>query len=72
MVFLIMLIPILPLFVLQWLVFHNPMVVFGAAIASAFLAFAGARFALGKMEKRIQVNLRNVGSPPQQMFKELE
>jgi hypothetical protein len=72
MVFLIMLIPVLPLFVLQWLVFHNPMLVLGASIASAFLAFAGARFALGRLEKRIQVNLRHVGLPPQQMFKELE
>jgi ABC-2 type transport system permease protein len=72
MVFLIMLIPIAPLLLVQWLIFHHAFLVMAAAIALAFLAFVAAHFSLGRLEKRIHANLQLLGFGPQQMFKELE
>jgi hypothetical protein len=72
MVFLIMLIPILPLLIIQWLIFHNAFLVLAAAIALAFLAYMVAHFSLGRLEKRVNTNLKLLGFGPQQLFKELE
>jgi hypothetical protein len=72
MVFLIMLIPILPLLIIQWLIFHHAFLILAAAIALAFLSYVAAHFSLGRLEKRVSANLQLLGFGPQQIFKELE
>jgi hypothetical protein len=71
-VFFIMLIPILPSLIIQWLIFHNAFLVLAAAIALAFLAYVAAHISLGRLEKRVYANLQLLKLGPQKMFKELE
>jgi hypothetical protein len=65
----------LPIFffaTIQWIVFHNALLVLAVAIGLALLAYGIAYLSLARLENKIRINLTMLGFAPTEMFKELE
>lgn len=57
---------------IEFILFHNALIVLTAAIILTTLACAVAHFSLRKLESRIRISLQMLGFGPTNMFKELE
>lgn len=65
-------IPVAIFAVIQWMIFHNALLVLGTVIMLAFLSLVATHFSLGNLEKKVRAQLNLLGIGPPTMFKEME
>jgi hypothetical protein len=65
-------IPVAMFAVIQWIIFHNALLVLGAMIVLAFLSLVVTHFSLGNLEKKVRAQLKLLGIGSPGMFKEME